>query len=108
MPNLDPLDMPPAQESSESNSIVDFHGIIRLVLDKSWLIVSCVVLAVIAASVYVERAPRIYEATTTVEVEQEDAKVVKAEQVVSEDMRGLDILNTCLLYTSDAADDLLC
>jgi len=95
--------MPPAQESSESNSIVDFHGIIRLVLDKSWLIVSCVVLAVIAASVYVERAPRIYEATTTVEVEQEDAKVVKAEQVVSEDMRGLDILNTVAQKLENAA-----
>ena len=63
-------------------------------LDKSWLIVSCVALAVVAAAVYVERAPRVYEATTTVQVEQADAKVVKAEQVVSEDMRGLDILNT--------------
>ncbi len=74
--------------------MVDLHGVIRLVLDKSWLIVSCVVLAVIAAAVYVERAPRVYEAITTVQVEQQEAKIVKAEQVVSEDMRGLDVLNT--------------
>lgn len=74
--------------------MLDLHGIIRLVLDKSWLIVSCVVLAVIFAAIYVQRAPRIYEATTTVQVEQEEQKVIKVEQVVSEDLRGLEILNT--------------
>jgi len=94
MRNLNPLDLPPSPEPSAPGPAVDLHGVIRLVLDKSWLIVSCVVLAVIAAAVYVERAPRVYEAITTVQVEQEDAKIVKAEQVVSEDMRGLDILNT--------------
>ncbi len=94
MPNLDPLDLPPPQESSAPGSVVDLHSIIRLLLDKSWLIVSCVVLAVIAAAVYVNWAPRIYEAVTTIQVEQEDARVVKSEQVVSEDMRGLEILNT--------------
>ena len=74
--------------------MLDLHGIIRLLLDKSWLIVSCVVLAVIFAAIYVQRAPRIYEATTTVQVEQEEQKVIKVEQVVSEDLRGLEILNT--------------
>jgi len=94
MTNLDPLDLPPAQEPSDSGSIVDMHGVIRVLLDKSWLIVTCIVLAVIGAAVYVERAPRVYEAISTVEVEQEDAKVVTAASVVSEDMRGLDVLNT--------------
>jgi capsular exopolysaccharide synthesis family protein len=94
MPNPDALDLPPPQEPSTPDSTVDLHGVIRLVLDKSWLIVSCVVLAVIAAAVYVQRAPRVYEAVTTVQVEQEAAKIVKTEQVVSEDLRGLDILNT--------------
>jgi capsular exopolysaccharide synthesis family protein len=94
MQNLDPLDLPPSQEPSTPGTIVDLHGVIRLLLDKSWLIVTCVVLAVRAAAFYVQRAPRVYEAVGTVQVEQEEAKVVKAEQVVSEDMRGLDILNT--------------
>lgn len=94
MPNLDPLDLPPSQEPSAPASTVDLHGIARVLLDKSWLIVSCVVLAVVAAALYVEEAPRVYEAVTTVQVEQEDAKIVKAESVVSEDMRGLDVLNT--------------
>lgn len=94
MPNPDPLDLPPPQEQSSPGAIMDLHGVIRLVLDKSWLIVTCVVLAVVAAAVYVVWAPRIYEAVTTVQVQQEDAHVIKAEKVVEEDMRGLEVMNT--------------
>jgi capsular exopolysaccharide synthesis family protein len=94
MPNPDPLDLPPSMDVSEPGRSSDLHGLIRLVLERAWLIVSCLVLAVVAVAVYVEYAPRVYEATTTVQVEQEDAKVVKVEQVVSEDMRSLEILNT--------------
>ena len=81
-------------DAAELGRSSDLHGLLRLVLEKAWLIVSCLVLAVVAVAVYVERAPRIYDATTTVQVEQEDAKVVKVEQVVSEDMRSLEVLNT--------------
>ncbi len=94
MANSDPLDLPPQQEPTQPGSSSDLHGLLRLVLEKAWLIISCLVVAVVAVAIYVQRAPRIYEATTTVQVEQEDAKVVKAEQVVSEDMRSLEILNT--------------
>src|ERR1039458_7339866 len=94
MPNPDPLDLHPATDVSEPGRSSDLHGLIRLVLEKAWLIVSCLVLAVVAVTAYVERTPRIYQATTTVQVEQEDAKVVKVEKVVSEDMRSLEILNT--------------
>jgi len=96
MTDIDPLDLPPPPESPAhgSNSHFDLQALGRLLLDKSWLIVTCLVVAFLAAAFYVERTPRIYTATTTVQVEQEDAKVVKAEQVVSEDMRGLEVLNT--------------
>jgi capsular exopolysaccharide synthesis family protein len=103
MPNPDPLDLPPPQEPSAPGAVSDLHGVIRLVLDKAWLIVSCVVLAVIAAAVYVEWAPRVYEAITTVQVEQEDAKVITAEQVVSENMQNLDVLNTVAEKLENAA-----
>ena len=95
MPNPDPLDLPPSSlDVSDPGRSSDLHGLIRLMLEKAWLIVSCLVVAVVSVSVYVKYAPRVYEATTTVQVEQEDAKVVKVEQVVSEDMRSLEILNT--------------
>lgn len=103
MPNLDPLDLPPPKDLSEPSFVLDLHGLARMLLDKSWLIVSCIVLAVIAAAIYCDRTKRVYEATSTVQVEQEDAKVVKAEQVVSEDMRGLDILNTVAQKLCNAA-----
>src|ERR1700729_3306866 len=92
-PNLSP-NPPSPREPLTLGSIADLHGIIRVILDKCWLILSCIVLAVIGAAIYGQRAQRIYEAVTTVQVEQEDAKIVKAEQVVCEDMRGLDVLNT--------------
>ncbi len=95
MPNPDPFDLPPSSmDVSVPGRSSDLHGLIRLMLEKAWLIVSCLVLAVVAVAVYVKFAPRVYDATTTVQVEQEDAKVVKVEQVVSEDMRSLEILNT--------------
>jgi capsular exopolysaccharide synthesis family protein len=115
MPNLDPLDSSPPQDSSTSGLNVDWQGIIQVLRDKSWLIISCVVLALIAAAVYVQKAPRLYEAAMVVQVQQEDAKIVKAEQVVSEDMRGLDVLytvadklcNPALLQDVLATNDLL-
>ena len=94
MPNSDPLDLPPSLEVSEPGRSSDLHALIRLVLEKAWLILSCLVLAVVAVAVYVENAPRTYEAKTTVQVEQEDAKVVNVQSVVSEDMKSLEILNT--------------
>jgi len=94
MTNIDPLDLPPPQEPAPSDNLVDLNGIIRLVLDKSWLIVSCVVLGVIGAAAYVQWTPRTYEATNTILVEQQEQSVVDAKSVVDVDQRGLEIMNT--------------
>ena len=103
MPPVDPLDLPPAQEPSAPSATVDLQSLFRLLLDKAWLIVSCLVIAVVGAAIYVEKVPRIYEAVTAVQVEQEDAKIAKAEQVVNEDMRSLDVLNTVAQKLCNAA-----
>jgi polysaccharide biosynthesis transport protein len=94
MQNFDFLDFSHPRDSSGNNSIVDWHAIFHLLWDKIWLIILCLLLAAVAASTYLKSAPRVYEALTSVQVEQEDAKIVKAEQVVTEDMRGLDVLDT--------------
>ncbi len=93
MPNTSPLDLPP-QEPDTPGAISNLDGLIRFLIDKGWLILTCLVLAVIAAAIYVQRATRIYEAVATVQVQQEAQKVVKVEQVRSEDLRALDMLNT--------------
>src|SRR2546425_724614 len=86
-PNSEPESPLPEQSSN-------IHVNIGLILDNAWLLALSVVLAIVAAAVYVQRATRIYEATTTLQVEQEEQKVVKVEQVLKEDLRGLEILNT--------------
>ena len=88
MPDFEPSESP----LSQTSPMPELHGFIRLVLDRIWLIALCVAVSVIVAIAYLKGTPRFYEAQAVVEVEQEDAKVVKAEQVVSEDMRGLDTM----------------
>jgi succinoglycan biosynthesis transport protein ExoP len=103
MPHPDSFDLPRSQEPAMPDSIVDLRSIIHLLLTKSWLIIACVILALLIAVAYVKKAPRIYEAVTTVQVQQEDAKIVKSDQVVTEDLRGLDILNTVAEKLRNAA-----
>src|SRR6266576_4182073 len=86
-PNSEPESPPPEKTS-------DVHLNIGLILDNVWVLALTVVFAIVAAAIYVQRATRIYEATTTLQVEQEEQKVVKVEQVLKEDLRGLEILNT--------------
>ena len=73
---------------------VDLRTFFHLLVDKAWLIGTCLVVGVVIAAIYLQRAPRIYEAVTTVQVEQEEQKVVNVEQVLKEDLRSLDLLNT--------------
>ncbi|MCX6000850.1 MAG: Wzz/FepE/Etk N-terminal domain-containing protein, partial [Chloroflexi bacterium] len=54
----------------------------------------CVVFASLGAAYYYKNVPRIYLATAILQVEQEVQRVVKIEQVVNEDLRGKEMLNT--------------
>jgi capsular exopolysaccharide synthesis family protein len=94
MRNVDPLGLPLSKEYSPPGAIADLHSVIWLMLDRRWLIVSCLVLALIVAAIYLKRAPRVYESSTTVQVELQDAKIINVDQVVSEDTQGQEIFNT--------------
>jgi capsular exopolysaccharide synthesis family protein len=72
----------------------EFKDLINKLLDRAWLISLCVIVALLAAAVHYKRAPRIYQATATAQVEQEEQRVVKVEQVVKEDLRTVEVLNT--------------
>lgn len=72
----------------------DWRTFLNLILDRAWLVVGLVTVALLGAMFYLKRAPRQYEATVTAQVEQEEKRVVKIEQVVQEDLRTLEILNT--------------
>ena len=94
MPPSERPDAPEYLDESSSDQQADFHNLIQVLLDRIWLIAICVVVASLAAAAYVRRAPRIYVATSTVQVEQQEQKVIKVEQVMQEDLRSLEVLNT--------------
>ena len=72
----------------------DFRMFLHTLREYSWLIALFTVVAVLGAALYYKTAQRIYEGKAIVQVEQEEQRVVKIEQVLKEDLRGLEILNT--------------
>src|ERR1035437_511254 len=85
--------------------------------ERAWIIGLCVVVALLGAAYYAKRAPRSYEATAAVQVEQEAQRLVKIEQAAKEGLRALEIMNTIVqklssqpllervLETNDLAND---
>jgi capsular exopolysaccharide synthesis family protein len=72
----------------------DLRSLFDTLAERAWIIGLCIAIALLGAAYYAKRAPRIYEATATVQVEQEEQRIVKVEQVVKEDLRALEIMNT--------------
>ena len=95
----------------------DLRSLFDTLAERAWIIGLCVVVALLGAAYYAKRAPRSYEATATVQVEQEAQRLVKIEQAVKEDLRALEIMNTIVqklssqpllervLETNDLAND---
>jgi capsular exopolysaccharide synthesis family protein len=73
---------------------LDFAYLYHLLLRKSWLIILCIVLSLLAAIAYVIWTPKIYESRATIQVEQEASKVIKIEDINPEDFRSNEDLKT--------------
>ncbi|MGC8743914.1 MAG: GumC family protein [Verrucomicrobiia bacterium] len=85
------LDYPDVQTMEPGQ---DLRSILLFIREKSWIIALCIAISIIGAAIYLKSAPRIYEATATVQVEQEEQKIVKVEQVIQEDLKSQEVLNT--------------
>jgi capsular exopolysaccharide synthesis family protein len=72
----------------------DWSAMFGVLMDRAWILGLFVILALSAAAYYAKSAPRIYEATATVQVEQEEQHPLKIEQLGKEDLRALEIMNT--------------
>src|ERR1035438_23899 len=95
----------------------DLRSLLDTLAERAWIIGLCVGIALAGAAYYAKHAPRSYEATVTVQVEQEAQRLVKIEQAVKEDLRALEIMNTIVqklssqpllervLETNDLAND---
>jgi succinoglycan biosynthesis transport protein ExoP len=73
---------------------LDLQTIYHALLERLWLVALCFVIAAVLTAAQIHRAPRIYAATATLQVEQQEEKVVKFEKIQQEDLRFLDMLQT--------------
>jgi polysaccharide biosynthesis transport protein len=73
---------------------LDFAHLCHVLLRKSWLIILCIVLTLLAAIAYLIRAPKIYESRASIQVEQEASKIIKIEDINPEDFRSNEDLKT--------------
>jgi succinoglycan biosynthesis transport protein ExoP len=94
MPLPERPDTPEYLDELPAEGQPDAQHLIQVLLDRIWIVALCVVVASLAAAIYVRRAPRIYQATATVQVEQQEQKVMKIEAVMQEDLRSEQVLNT--------------
>src|ERR1051325_1504671 len=72
----------------------NFQMLYHVVLEKAWIVLSCFLIGLFLTGAYLKRAPRIYAASVVLQVEQEEARVMKIEKVQAEDLRWPDILKT--------------
>src|SRR2546426_12344432 len=71
-----------------------FQTLYHVLLEKAWIVLFCFIVAVFLTGAYLKRAPRIYAAGVVLQVEQEEARVMKIEKIQGEDLRWPDILKT--------------
>ncbi len=86
----------PARPAFTNNPapLTDLPSLFFLLWENIWLLALCLAAALLVAAYYYRTAPRIYRASTIVQVEQEPERVLKVEQIVKEDLRGLEVMNT--------------
>jgi succinoglycan biosynthesis transport protein ExoP len=73
---------------------LDFRTLWHLLMEKFWMVLLTFVVVLLLTAAHLHRAPRIFAATATIQVEQQEQKVVKFEKVQQEDLRYLDVLKT--------------
>src|SRR6478672_6726673 len=84
----------PLKAQGPNSSPLDIRTLTHLLVEKAWLVALCFVSVLLLTAAHLHRAPRIYAATATIQVEQQEQKVVKFERVQQEDLRYLDVLRT--------------
>jgi polysaccharide biosynthesis transport protein len=72
----------------------DFRAILILLREKMWLIILCVLVALIAGVTYIILSPPIYRAQAVIQVEQKAQKVLKGNEDVILDINRDEIIKT--------------
>lgn len=94
MPANERPEVPDYGENLAASGQPDAHHLIQVLLDRLWIVALCVVLTSLGAAIYVRRAPRIYQASATVQVENQEQRALNIPQMMQEDLKSEQVLNT--------------
>ncbi len=93
--SYDPGATPPPDVSQIPGQGLDFRTLIHVLVEKLWVILLVAVVAVLLAAGYIKRAPVLYSSTATLEVQQEEKRLIQTDRGMDrEDLRSLDVLQT--------------
>jgi polysaccharide biosynthesis transport protein len=73
---------------------MDLKRIYHVLMERLWLVATCLVVATLLTLGYIQRQPTLFQANAVVQIDQEDVRMVKVEKFQQEDLRWLDALRT--------------
>ena len=95
-PKLPPFE--PARRAAQQLYPVDFAADFRrtwhVLVERAWIVTLCLVVFLAAGGVYLRRAPVLYSSTATIQVEQPQQQIFRADNVPYENLQALDFLQT--------------
>jgi len=87
---MDPTD----PQDSGTTFASDVRSMVDTLREKFWLILLLAAIAGGLGAVYAVRSPKIYASQVTVQVENEEQKILKIEGVTSDNLKALEVLST--------------
>jgi polysaccharide biosynthesis transport protein len=72
----------------------EFRATLKIVREKAWVVMLCILMAGLAGAAYIAWSPKIYRAQAVIRVEREGRKVLKIEDVESGDLKAEESLKT--------------
>ncbi len=84
----------PANNQGDAAPPIDFRMLYYTLRERAWIVGLCVLVAGLATTGYLLRAPKVYEAKLILQVEQEEQKILNIQRVQQEDAANVEFLKT--------------
>ena len=91
------------QESRPAAAEISFQKLYYSLLERKWIVLSCLAATVLLGVLYIIKTPKTYAATTVVQVEQSESKFVKIEDITTQDLKQAEVLKTIESNLSSSA-----
>jgi len=82
--------------ASAVTDAIDWREYFHAVVDRLWLVILCLVVSGIYAAYKLSTVETVYRARSVLFIEQEQAKILEAQQVRDEAIRSIDMINTAV------------